>query len=296
VAAKLASFYSAAEESARLLDIPCSGEVVWPILTAYQDVVATSAITFRLVLTDTGHDGDLDCRFTMIPAGIDPYAIATSHGLIPETGHPADALFSDIQERCPIDCHGIDFGVVGGFKKTWQFFPPGQPQELPVLAGIPSMPSALAENVSVFARYAMSSKTTVTGIDYSHNTMNVYFGELSPDCLEPKVIASMLHDIGMPDPSEQLLRVGQQTFNINVTLSWHSSKVERICFYAMTQDPAAFGIQFEPVIEKYARNAPCTFPVTDRKLICGVSIADSGEYYKLAVPYQWPSGIQTLLR
>lgn len=292
----LTRVYQAAEESARLLDIPCSREVVWPVLTAYRDAVETSAITFRVSVTDVGHDGDLDCRFTMMPADADPYVIATSHGLIAPADHPAGALSSDIQERCTVDCYGIDFGVAGGFKKTWQFFPRSEPQELPALAAIPSMPRALAENVSTFARYGMSSRTTVTGIDYPRRTMNVYFGELSPDCLEPEIITSMLHDIGMPDPSEQLLRVGQQAFNVGVTLGWDSSKVERICFYAMTQDPADFGIQFEPGIEKFAKDAPCRFAAAGRRVICGVSAADNGEYYKLAVPYQWPLGILGLLR
>jgi hypothetical protein len=59
-------------------------------------------------------------------------------------------------------------------------------------------------------------------------------------------------------------------------LSWDSSQIERISFYAITQDPAAFGIQFE--------------------LIRAVASAESGEYYKLAVPYQWPPGILDLLR
>lgn len=294
-AAMLASVRSAVEESARLLDVPCSPEVIRPILTAYQDVLATSAITFRVV-TDDGNGPDLDCRCTMIPADVDPYAIATSHGLTERTGHPAGALLSEICERFPVDCHGIDFGVAGGFKKTWQFFPPDAPQEVPALAGLPSMPRALAGNAGFFARYGLSSKVTVTGIDYPHRTVNAYFGELPPDCLEPEVITSMLHDIGLPDPSEQMLRLGQQAFNINVTLSWDSSKIERLSFYVITQDPAAFGIQFEPRIEKFARNAPCTFAVIDRKFICAVASADTGEYYKLAVPYQWPPGILELLR
>src|SRR5579859_5461825 len=149
--AELAAFYAVLSESARLLDAPCSRAVVWPILTAYEDIFAQSAIAFR-VETGTRHVGELDCRFTMIPPDVDPYARALSNGLIAGTDHPAGTLLSDIRERIPIDNYGVNFGLADGFRKTWQFFPPGDMQQVSKLASVPSMPRSLAGNASFFAR------------------------------------------------------------------------------------------------------------------------------------------------
>ena len=52
------------------MDIPCSRETVWPILTAYGDTLAQAVVAFR-VATGERNAGDFDCRFTMLPKGLD---------------------------------------------------------------------------------------------------------------------------------------------------------------------------------------------------------------------------------
>jgi hypothetical protein len=281
---ELAGLYSAIEDAARLLDVACSREKVWPILTAYGDVLAQAVIAFR-VATGTRNAGDLDCRFTMLPKDVDPYALALSNGLITETDHPAGTLLSDLPERCPIDCYGIDFGVVGGFKKSWSFFPPDELQGLSKLADIPSMPHSLAENISFFARHGLDDKASLIGIDYPHRTVNVYFGEPPAECFEPKTIQSMLREIELPDPSEQMLKLGQEAFGIYVTLSWDSPKIERICIAVMTQDPMALPVRLEPKIEQFVRSAPRAD--ADPRFVYAVTSSPDGEYYKLQSYYQW---------
>jgi hypothetical protein len=281
--AELAGLYSGIEESARLLDVVCSRDKVWPILTTYGDALAQAVIAFR-VATGARHVGELDCRFT-IPNDVDPYALALSNGFITETGHPIGALLSDIRERCPIDCYGIDFGVVGGFKKIWPFFPPYDLQMLPRLAGIPSMPRGLAENASFFSRHRLGDKISLIGIDYQHRTVNVYFGELPAECLEPKTIGSMLREAGLPAPSEQMLRLVREAFGIYVTLSWDSPRIERICFAVMTPDPIALPVRIEPKIEQFVRNVP--YADVGRKFVYAVTASTDGEYYKLQSYYRW---------
>jgi len=142
-------------------------------------------IAFR-VATGARYTGDLDWRFT-VPTDVDPYAIAVSDGLTTATDHPVGALLSDIRRRCPIDSYGIDFGVVGGFKKIYSFFPPDDMQRLSTLVDLPSMPRSLADNASFFARHGLDGdKVNVFGIDYPHRTVNVYFGGLPAEVLEPK--------------------------------------------------------------------------------------------------------------
>jgi hypothetical protein len=287
-AAELTDLYSAIEESAQLLDVACSRDKVWPILTAYEDTLAQAVIAFR-VATGARHTGELDWRFT-IPKDVDPYTIALSNGLTIETDHPVGALLSDIRERCPINDYGIDFGVVGGFKKIWSFFPPDDMQQLSRLADIPSMPRSVAENLSFFARHDLDDKVSLIGIDYKHRTVNVYFGGLPAECLEPKTILSMLREIELPDPSEQMLKLGQEAFGIYVTLGWDSSRIERFCFAAMNPDPLALSVRLDPKIEQFVRSIP--FDAADRRFIYYAAVSSTeGENYKLQSYYQWQSRI-----
>lgn len=282
---ELEALYSDIEEAAGLLDVACSRDKVWPILTAYADALPPQAqIAFRVATNAAG----LDCRFASLPKDVDPYALALSNGLTTETDHPVGALLSDIQERFPIDYHGIDFGVVGGFKKTWTFFPLNDLQKVSRLADVPSMPRSLAENIGFYTRHGLDDKMSLIGIDYPSKTLNLYFLGAPAESREPEAVRSMLREFGLPDPSEQMLKLAQQATGFYTTLSWDSSKVERITFAVVVPDLAAFPtrVEVEPKIEKFARNAPYTYGPTDRKGIYGVTSSTHGEYYKLQSWYQ----------
>jgi hypothetical protein len=277
-----------------MLDVSCSRDKVWPVLAAYGDAadeLAQSVIAFR-VATDARHAGELDCRFT-IPTDVDPYALALSKGLATEKSHPGGTLLSEIQGRCPIDCYAIDFGVVGGFKKIWSFFTPGELQDPARLAGIPSMPRSLAENVSLFARYGMGASVSCIGIDYPDRTVNIYFAGTSAECFERNNVLSMLRETEQPDPSEQMLKLAQAGFGIYVTLNWDSPKIERICFAAMTPDPMALPVPLDPKIEKFVRHMQDAG--AERKFVCAVASSPHGEYYKLQGYYQWRPWIVDLM-
>src|SRR5580698_3598695 len=192
--------YSVIEESARLLEVACSPEKVLPILSVYGDGRAPAIVAFR-VATGTRHAKELDCRFS-VPADVDPYALAVTHGFTGWTDHPVSALLSDFRERYPIDSYGIDFGVVGGFKKIWLVWPRTDLQEVSKLAGIPSMPRALGENIGFFARHGLGDTAGLLGIDYRSRTLNVYFGEQPAECFEPETIRSMLREAEQGVPSE----------------------------------------------------------------------------------------------
>ncbi|SCL32322.1 Aromatic prenyltransferase Orf2 [Micromonospora pallida] len=284
--AELTGIYSAIEEAARLLDVPCSRDKVWPVLTTYGDALGQAVVAFR-VATGARNAGELDCRFTMLPKNVDPYALALTAGLTTGTDHPVGVLLADLADRCPIDCYGIDFGVVDGFKKTWSFFPPDDLQSLSTLADIPSMPRSLAENVSFFARHDLDDKASLIGIDYPHRTVNVYFGEAPAECFEPKNIRSMLREVELPEPTEQLLRLGQESFGIYATLRWDSPKIERITFATMTPDPTTLPVALEPEIERFVKNAPYDYDAADRRFVYAVTSSTAGEYYKLQSYYRW---------
>lgn len=282
--AELVDLYSAIEESARLLDVACSRDKVWPILVAYGGALAQTTVCFR-VATDARHAGELNCHFMMLPRDVDPYALALSKGFRVETDHPVSALLSDIRGRCPIDSYGIDFGVVGGFQKAWSIFPADGMQELSTLAGIPSMPRSLARNMGFFTSRGLEDRVCLVGIDYERRTVNVYFGDLPAECLEPKGIVSMHQEIGLPDPSERMLELGQQAFGCYVTLSWDSPGIERISFSVMTRDPTALPVLLDPKIEHFLRTVP--YGSDGPKIVYAAMTATGEEYYKLQSYYQW---------
>lgn len=283
-AAKMEEIYSAVEETARLLDVPCSRDKVWPALSTFGDELADTDIIFSMATAER-HRGELQFDFMLPRSFGDPYAAAASNGLVDETDHPITKLLSDLQERTPVQGYGVDYGVVGGFRKTYAFFPLDALQRLSVLADIPSMPPGLVEHASYFSSYGLEDRVSAIAIDYPSRTWNVYFSGIPAECVEPKSVLPMLRKLGLPEPSEQMLEFIQTTFAIYPTFSWDSSKVKRICFSARTSDPTALPARIEPQIEKFARNAPYTHP-GERVLVYAGALSASEEYYKLATYYQ----------
>ncbi|MDG9720191.1 aromatic prenyltransferase [Streptomyces sp. DH24] len=283
---QLESIYSAMEETAGLLDITPSRDTVRPILNAYAEFLEEAVVAFRVATRDTS---DLDCRFTAFPQGFDPYARAVERGLIEKTDHPVGRLLAELEERFPCLCHGADFGLVGGFKKTWTFLPVNNLQKLSDLAEFPSMAGSLAENFDFYARYGLEDKLSMVGIDYPSRTVNVYFLGASAECYEPDTVRAMLRDIGLPEPSEKMLKHVKQSGGIYTTLSWDSPKIHRITFASLLPDfrdlPARFDV--EPRIEKFAKNAPFTYDAGGRGLgLYNVASYSGGEYFKLQTYYQ----------
>jgi hypothetical protein len=280
---ELAALYSAIEDSSRLLDVDCSRERVWPVLTAYEAGLSQAVIAFR-VATGAQHAGEFDYRFM---TGVDPYAVALANGFIATTEHPVGTLLAQLAARFPIADYGADFGVVGGFKKTYAFFPPDGMQPLADLAGVPSMPAGVAAHTDVFARYGLHDRTSLIGIDYPHRTVNLYFGEPPAESFEPGTIRSMVRDLGLPEPSEQLLGLGRKAFGIYVTLGWDSPRIERICYAVMTPDPLALADEVDPKIELFVRSRRSD--AADSRFVYAVTLTEGGEYYKLQAYYQWHS-------
>lgn len=286
---EVAELCSTIEESARLLNVAFSRETVTTILSAYGDAFSHSGsvVAFR-VATALRHVGELDCRFRTHPDERDPYVIALSKGLTPETDHPVGALVADVQDRFPVESYGIDFGCVEGFKKIYVAFDPHELQEASKLARVPSMPPSMAENVEFFTRHGLADRVAGIAIDYPSRTVNVYFNELPAECYEPEAILRTLREIGTVEPSERMLKLGEKAFGLYVTLGWDSPGIERICYAATMTDLTTLPIPIEPEIEKFVVGVPSGGE--DRKFVYGVALAPQGEYYKLESHYRWTPG------
>jgi len=287
--AEVAELYATIEESARLLDVACSRDRVWPILSAYGDAFGHpgSVVAFR-VATALRYAGELDCRFRTHPDTRDPYAVALSAGLVPPTDHPVGTLLAGVHDRFVMESHGIDFGVVGGFRKVYAAFTPEHLQQAATLAGVPGMPSSMAGNLDLFTRHGLADRVAGVAIDYVDRSVNVYFNELPAGCYQPDTIRRMLREIGTVEPSAQMLELGEHAFGLYVTLAWDSPRIERICYAAATTDLTTLPVPVEPAIEKFVKNVP--YGGADRKFVYGVALTPHGEYYKLESHYKWKPG------
>jgi len=276
--------YSAIEGAAGLLDVPCSRDKVLPVLAAFGDDISDESVVVLAMAGGERHRGEIDYNFTVPTAEGDPYRIAVSNGFAEKTDHPVATLASDIAERCAVSFFGVECGVVGGFKKTYVFFPLDQLGSLSTLAAIPSMPRSLAEHARTFARYGLDNRVSIVGIDYISKTMNVYF-MAAP--VEEKTALSLLSDIGMPEPNAPLLEFIQKSFSIYPTFSWDSSEIARICFSVVSPDQAAYPTTLHPEIALFAKNAPYEYDGA-RVLVYGATISRGEEYHKLGVYYRRP--------
>lgn len=292
--AEVEKVYSAIEESARLLNLDCSRDEVLPVLDAYKDALANAVIIFAM---STGsHAGELDYSISVPPTLGDPYALAVSKGFTPKTDHPVGSLLADISERCPVGLYAIDSGVIGGFKKTYSFFPTDDLQALSKLVDVPSMPRGLAENLDLFTGYGVDDNVTMISIDYQNRTVNTYLGSLPDGLLEPETVRTLVRKMGLAEPGEQALEFAQKAFAIYPTFNWDSGKIERVCFAVITTDPMALPAQLEPEIAKFAKNAPYAYAAERaRTLVYGVTFTPKGEYYKLGSYYQTNAQTEKLL-
>ena len=284
-ATRAEAVYSAIEESARLLDVPCSRDKVLPVLAAFGEEIAEEAVVVLAMAGGERHRGEIDYNFTVPAADIDPYSIALSNGYVEKTDHPVSTLLADIAERCPVTFYGVECGVVGGFKKTYAFFPLDELQSLSKLAEIPSMPRALADQLDTFTRYGLADRVSIVGIDYLRRTMNVYFAAESVDA--ETVVLPLLRDIGIPEPGAQTLEFLQKSFSIYPTFRWDSSEIARVCFSVVTPDQAAYPTTLEPEIARFAENAPYAYD-GERVLVYGATLSHGDEYHKLGVYYRKP--------
>lgn len=284
--AAMEEVYSAIEESARLLDVACSREEVWPVLATYGDGLDDGMVVLSMAGGDL-HRGELDYNFTVPPESADPYSTAVAQGFVEGTDHPVGALLADIRARCALQFYGVECGLAGGFKKTYAFFPLDRLQSPATLAAVPSMPPAVGEWADTFARHGLTDHISIVGIDYRRRTMNLYFGRFPAERVEPDNVRSLLGDLGVPVPDESMLEFVRKSFSIYPTFSWDSPKIERVCFSVVTPDATALPARLEPEIGRFTAAAPYSY-AGDRMLVYGATVSPTGQYYKAGVYYRRP--------
>ncbi|QKW10546.1 hypothetical protein HUT18_33150 [Streptomyces sp. NA04227] len=283
-ATKAEAVYTAIEEAAGLLDIPCSRQKVLSVLSAFGGGVSQESVVVLAMAGGERHSGDIDYNFTVPTEVGDPYDIAVANGWIEATDHPVSRVLPEIVESSPVTFYGVESGVVGGFKKTYVFFPLDNLGKLSTLAALPSMPPSVAEHARTFAAAGLDNRVSIVGIDYISRTVNIYFMAGS---LEEKTALSMLADTDLPVPGAPLLEFIQKSFSVYPTFGWDSAQVHRICFSVVSPDQAAYPTTLHPEIAHFAHNAPHEYEGA-RVLVYGATVARGEEYHKLGVYFRRP--------
>jgi hypothetical protein len=286
VSEKAEAVYSAIEEASGLLDIDFPRDKVRSVLDAFGDGVSEESLVVLAMAGGERHRGDIDYNFTVPLEAGDPYDIAVREGWIEKTDHPVANLIPEILESSAVTFYGIECGVVGGFKKTYIFFPLDDLGDLSVLASLPSMPPSLAEHARTFSDIGMGKRVSIVGIDYTKKTVNIYF---MAGGLDEKTVLSVLNDTGLPEPSTpELLEFVQNSFSIYPTFSWDSPDIDRICFSVVSPNPESYPTTLFPEISEFAKSAPYEYDGA-RVLVYGETISRKEEYHKLAVYFRRPA-------
>jgi hypothetical protein len=279
--AELDAVYSAVEATSRLLGVPCSPAQVAPALKAFGHELPAAHIVFSMAAGER-HRGEVDFDFSVTPR-TDPYATALANGLIEETDHPVGSLLTDLQKRFAVASYGVEYGIVGGFKKSYVFFPLGDFPPLAEFAALPSAPSCLAGYVDTLTSLGLDDKVSALGVNYEKRTLNIY---LASQAVETQNKLALMRAFGFPEPDASVAEFVKRSFSVYPTFSWDSSAVERICFSVKTQNPGELPAPFHPEIEKFASGVPHAYE-GGREFVSAVALAPSGEaYYKLAAYYQ----------
>ncbi|WBB61660.1 aromatic prenyltransferase [Streptomyces sp. WMMC500] len=293
-ATKLETIYSAVEESARLVEAPCTREKVWPALDTFGQWLDDAHIIFSMGSGER-YRGELAFDFILPAEAGDPYAAAVAGGLLDKTDHPIGGLLPEIADRFPIDGYGVDFGIVGGFRKAVVFFPIPEPQSMRELAKLPSMPPGLAEHAESFAAAGLDGKVSAIGVDHRSRSWNLYISGLTPEFTRPDAVRATVRDMGLPEPSERMLEFISTSFAMYPSFRWDSTRIERICFSTRTSDPDLLPSRSDPRVATFARDMPTVHGGEPRYVYAG-TVAPGEEFFKLAGYYQLSSQVSERVR
>jgi len=276
----LKQLYDAIIQTAHIADVPYNTDIIWRVLNAYPDFFSGSSIAFRTT-TKAKEKRGLNVRYIELGVPHDPYLIALSEGLITKQGHPIDDFLSEIQSQYSIRGYGVDFEVNYGFEKIWSFFPDA-PQPIEAIYSLSSLPDSIRNYADYFAKYELAT-VNVFGLDYRHNSMNLYFPMERPGAFPPHKIASMIEDLELEIPTQEILEYCSIANPVYYTFSWDSSKIERLCFAVVTSDLSLIPVHLDPVIARYTAQAP--FAGNARTFIFNITFGSSEDYIKIENDY-----------
>jgi 4-hydroxyphenylpyruvate 3-dimethylallyltransferase len=227
-----ARFLEDIRTSAAVIGAPFSEEVTRRVIDAYGDRFATDAVMWKA----TSRPGDaLSYRF-FSRGKPDIVSVAVRAGLLGRDSRVAPLItcWDALYDGAPAQ-HG-DFDAGRGLAKTWMTL--GGTRPVDDILDVAAVPDALKQHADVFHKLGLHH-VRFTGVDYRHDTVNLYFRTRGPltreRCTELVGLAAATPDAALT--AEMLEFMPKGDFMVAATVSLDSGRIERVAFYA-TQLPA----------------------------------------------------------
>jgi hypothetical protein len=263
------------KKAASLTGIECQDDVVWRILTTFEQQFTHEPVAFRIT---SKSKLELNVRYQSLQPQ-DPYGVAVRNGLLQKTDHPVHQVMDELQEKHPEAGYFIDLGVTHGFEKVWGYF--AHPLTIEEVCALDSMPISIKKRYGLFKQYGLNWVSCI-GADYPSYTCNIYFLKGSYPCT-PEISANIITDLGFPIPVENELAFNSEAFVFYPTFSWDSDEVLRLSF-AGAGPQEAVPTNWHPLITTFAEGVPLRGPARMFTFnICyGQGIPN---YYKIEADY-----------
>jgi Aromatic prenyltransferase Orf2 len=279
--------------SAALVGAPADPALVRRVLDAFRLGFSESAVEFRTTSRAEG-ERELSYRYVALgeshfpgrpnprgldPSCVDPWLIARAQGLLVERGHVIERLLPALTSRFRVGGWGVDAGAAYGVEKLWPFLAAAYPIERALR--VAELPAAVAAHREYYARHALSH-FSILALDYRHHTVNLYF-MVRPGSLRVDQLGAMIADLGMSLPERAVLEYNTGCVAINLTFSYTSPTVERLCFYVPALDANAVPTREHPIFARVVEEFPVA--ASQRMFVVGHTFARRSTYVKLEVDY-----------
>jgi hypothetical protein len=264
---------------AHAVGAPCDPGIVNHTLDTFQRGFRGCPVELRTTTVKPGKTGtELSFRYVDPRGSHDPYQIAVDSGALRPSGRPVDLLLPELQRRFRIFGYGVDAGASTGLEKIWPLF--DQPRALEEALTVTSLPPSVARSEPWLRRHRLT-RVNIIAADYRHASTNLYFPSHrlfdSPDALR-----MMITELGFPAPTSEILRYDTRALITNVSYSWRTDSVERLCFYSVAHTVADLPGD-APLLRAAIAGAPAH--VQKNMFIVGSTYGRDGGYTKLELDY-----------
>ncbi len=265
--------------AANLADVQHDESRIQRVLEVFSEGFGSAAVELRTT-TRPREERTLSYRYIELGHPPDPSRMAVDAGLLQPGGRPVDRLIGELQGKLAIQGYGVDAEASYGLEKIWPFFTVNYPMDH--VLELEELPDAFRDNPRYFDRYGLTHFSIVAA-DYRHETANLYFLVQKPGQYTPQTIASMIRDAGGEVPPPHVLDYIANMVAINVTCSWRSEEIERVCFYVPTVQPPFVPAWEHPLLARMVNETPIV--AAHRAFIVGWAFGRTGSYTKLEIDY-----------
>lgn len=278
----LQQLFTDIEISAELAQVPFDKQCVQKVLQQFGSHFATAPVEFRTTNKPDGKRA-LAFRYVDLQTPHDPFQMAVDGGLLQSTGAETEQLLRTLQTEFSILGWGVDATTHTGLEKIWVFLDYKYPIEHAY--AIESAPAGFVRADAYHKRFGLN-QFTICGLDFHNRSTNLYFP--FPQALQGETvfsrqeIADMIVGIGGELPDTTVIEQLRYTPIVNLTYTWDSDEIARLCFYYPTINPVTTD-ESDPLIKTYIDDAPIR--ANHRAFIMGHAFGPKGSYRKVENDY-----------